>query len=165
MFWYPLAHLPIVFFEQETTRRCCGSQKVFVPRHWWLSSPQFGVLEGYWIQFLGHFLQFIVTGVHVHAYITWWSKCIAPVSRSLFWFQPASQFGRPAGFDTFGRPAGLGSSGRPLWDTLAAWRQRDDKRRILLYNKEELFIKEKFSFQKKHDFTKTSSAVDKSRVC
>ena len=33
---------------------------------------------------------------------------IAPVSRSLFWFQPASQFGRPAGFDTFGRPAGLG---------------------------------------------------------
>ena len=38
---------------------------------------------------------------------------IAPVSRSLFWFQPASQFGRPAGFDTFGRPAGLGLTGRP----------------------------------------------------
>lgn len=70
MFWYPLARLPVVFFEQETTRRCCGSQKVFVPRHWWLSSPQFGVLEGYWIQFLGQFLQFIVTGVHFHAYIT-----------------------------------------------------------------------------------------------
>ena len=68
--------------------------------------------------------------------------------------------GRPASGNLAGRPAG-----RPLWDTLAAWRQRDDKRRILLYNKEELFIKEKFSFQKKHDFTKTSSAVDKSRVC
>ena len=97
--------------------------------------------------------------------------CIAPVSSSLFWFQPASQFGRPAGFDPFGRPAGLGQSGRPAGlgksgrpATLrypgrpaalgypgrlaATWWQKKNS-----FNKEEFFLR-RVSFQKKHGFKK-----------
>ena len=53
-----------------------------------------------------------------------------PYLVSLFWFQPASQFGRPVGFGKFGRPACVGKSGRrPVWDNLAGRRVLKKRKR------------------------------------
>ena len=72
---------------------------VYLPRA--LVDSQFGSVEHLYekstLWNLEH-QQLVLNGVHVHGNPRLAQEIIAPLSRSLFWFQPASQFGRPAGF-------------------------------------------------------------------
>ena len=101
------------------------------------------------------------------------SQPVWPAGR--FWhLWPAGRFGViwPAGRFGVIWPAGrLGEiwpAGRLAGRFGIPWppgRNVRTKKEFFHITRKSFFIKEKFSFQKKHDFTKKSSAVDKRRVC